>query len=174
MTFDALLETWYTRVRRAQVGHFQSAVRCERQHLWIGLPAVILSTVVGSSVFASLQKGASVEMGFLVAFLSILAAILASVQTFLRHTERAERHRLAGTAFGALKKELELKRVIPPKTPEDQEKYMTDFLERWNRLVENSPTTDETIFQKMKSPKMSSIDALGSNPGAQPRPAADT
>ncbi len=143
--FHELLSLWHQRVRRAQMAHFKTAVACERQHLFLGIPAVVLSTVVGSSVFASLQKEASFEAKLLIGTLSVLAAVLAAVQTFLRHSERAEKHRSAGTSFGALKKELEYVAAFPPPAQEERA-YSADFLERWNRLVENSPTPSEKVF----------------------------
>jgi len=46
-------------------------------------------------------------MRIVAGLLSVLAAILASLQTFLKFSERAQMHREAGARFGALVKELE-------------------------------------------------------------------
>lgn len=147
MTFDNLLAGWQASVRCAQKAHFRTATLLERRHFWVGVPAVVLSTVVGSSVFASMQEAASQNAKLAVAVASIAAAILAALQTFLRFAERAERHRVIGTSFSALKKQLEFRRVYPPHDATSQEQYAADFLKRWSQLVESSPTADEGVFQ---------------------------
>jgi hypothetical protein len=147
MTFEDLLGGWQSSVRCAQKAHFRTASLLERRHFWIGVPAVVLSTVVGSSVFASMQEKASPYAKLAVAIASIAAAILAALQTFLRFAERAERHRVIGTSFSALKKELQFRRVYPPRDAASEESYAADFLKRWSQLVESSPTADERVFQ---------------------------
>ena len=80
-----------------------------------GVPTVILSAVVGSSVFGSLAKSGRrdgqmampiVRSGIGVGVVSILVTGLTALQTFLRHGERAEIHRSAGARFAALQKEV--------------------------------------------------------------------
>jgi hypothetical protein len=150
MAFADLAYTWHKRLRDAQIGHFQSAVLCEHRHLWLGIPTVALSAIVGSSVFATMEKGASQEAKWLIGSLSVLAAIMTAVQMFLRHSDRAEKHRVAGANFGALKTELELRLQYPP-APEKEEEYVCHFVERWSRLIESSPTVDKVAFQRQKA-----------------------
>ncbi|MFN2517260.1 MAG: hypothetical protein ABR556_13715, partial [Pyrinomonadaceae bacterium] len=56
----------------------------------VGVPAVIFSSVVGTTIFAGLEKNS--PKAPLVALASILAAVLAGLQTFLRLSERAAQH----------------------------------------------------------------------------------
>jgi hypothetical protein len=149
-TFSNIATLWHGRVRGAQQSHFQSAVACERKHLWLGLPTVLLSTVVGSSVFATLDKAATDREKLIVGSLSVCAAALAAIQTFLRYTERAERHRAAGAKFGALKKELEVALQYPPNGGDAEETYLRDFKAQWDHIVDSSPTAQESFFQKYK------------------------
>lgn len=166
MTFDELLLNWQTSARCAQKAHFRTATLLEKRHFWIGIPTVVLSTIVGSSVFASMQEQASQQAKILVAIASIAAAILAALQTFLRFAERAERHRIVGTSFSALKKELEFRRAYPPREPVTQETCAAEFLKRWSHLVENSPTTDEHLFQITRTEvKRAAAADSGSLPG---------
>jgi hypothetical protein len=67
-----------------------------------GIPAVVLSTVVSTSVFASLLKQPDPWLQITLGFASVAAALLASLQTFLSYSERAEKHRIAGAKYGAL------------------------------------------------------------------------
>lgn len=68
----------------------------------------MLSTVVGSAVFASIQRETSNELKLLLGLLSILAAALAGLQTFLGYSERAERHRVASARYASVRRQLEV------------------------------------------------------------------
>ena len=76
---------------------------------------------------------------------SLLSAVLASIQTSLAFTARAEKHARAGVRFGALLKEIEQKTVSPPP---DWEEWATDFRTRWTALSEESPTIPNRIWKK--------------------------
>jgi hypothetical protein len=44
------------RLARVQLAHFNAAMRFEKRNVQLGLPAIIFSTFVGTSVFASLNN----------------------------------------------------------------------------------------------------------------------
>src|SRR4051795_3127084 len=91
MASPELVHTWRRRSREASLAHYDSAHICQRNHVLLGIPTVILSTVVGTSVFATLAKEATAESKIIIGTLSVLAAIFAALQTLLRFSERAER-----------------------------------------------------------------------------------
>src|SRR6202012_1161862 len=95
------------RCRSNQLQHYKAASHCDHVSYILGIPAVILSTVVGTTVFASLQKQVSFKIQLFVGAVSVFAAILAALQTFLRHSERAEKHRSAAASYGGLRKQIE-------------------------------------------------------------------
>jgi len=61
---------------------------------------------VAASVFATLEKDVDPKFKVLVALVSVLGAMLAGLQTLLRLEERAEKHRHAGSRYGALHREI--------------------------------------------------------------------
>jgi hypothetical protein len=93
MDSNDLILHWHFRVRRVQFGHYNAARLFSSRHLWLGLPAIILSTAVGTTVFASLQKSVDTTdvawLRILVGLVSVAAALLVSLQTFLRPSEAA-------------------------------------------------------------------------------------
>src|SRR6185369_2622736 len=101
----------YNRVSITQRAHYLSADHFGRRKYWLGIPAVVLSTLVGTAVFASLQKQPEFWLQIAIGLASVLAAVLAGLQTFLGYTERAEKHRIAGAKYGALGRELEILRA---------------------------------------------------------------
>jgi hypothetical protein len=50
---------WLRRIQKAQLGHIKSAIYFDRLNLWLGIPVVGLTTLVGTSVFATIKNEAS-------------------------------------------------------------------------------------------------------------------
>src|SRR5437016_9781213 len=115
---EVLVTDWFRRVRESQSVHYACANHFSRLHFALGLPTIFFTTVVGTAVFASMQKQVTGTWSIVVGLMSIAAAVLASLQTFLRLSERADKHRVAGAAYGAVRRALELLKTFPP---EDQQ-----------------------------------------------------
>jgi hypothetical protein len=143
-TTSEVLDDWYQRVAATQRAHYSSADRFGRKKYWLGIPAVILSTIVGTSVFATIQKQPSATVQIAVGLASVLAALLTSLQTFLGYSERAEKHRIAGAKFGALGRELEVLRATGNVTPE----MIDSVRKRLDTLALESPNNTVAIYNK--------------------------
>jgi hypothetical protein len=104
---QGLLEDWHRRVTTAQFGHQRQADRYRALSLVFGIPVVVLTTLVGTSAFAAVTHGASRSARIAVGVVSILAAVLASIQTFLGYGQAAERHRIAGARYASLRRSIE-------------------------------------------------------------------
>ena len=146
---EELITQWRIRVSRMKYAHYQAAIVFERMHLYFGIPVIILSTVVGTAVFASLDSSANADVQVAVGLLSMLAAVLASLQTFLRHSERAEKHRAAGARYGGLTVELEMLGIFPPGDPEQLRKRLAEFTMRWTRARDESPAIPERLWRRL-------------------------
>jgi hypothetical protein len=104
-----LLETWYKRAEACHKCHFLASHRYSKYNYMIGIPTIVVTTVVGTSVFASLStESRAVVATLAIGFVSIMAAILSSLQTFLGFPERADRHRDAGVKYGTIGRKMEL------------------------------------------------------------------
>jgi hypothetical protein len=79
-----LVEQWRTRLRESQYSHYEMAKRLNTTNLLLGIPAAVVSTIVGTTLFASLSNNdkLSSDVKVLVALVSIAAAMLSSLQTF--------------------------------------------------------------------------------------------
>src|SRR3712207_131552 len=91
-----ILKRWHHSLLTLNRGHFKAAARCESRNVNLGVPVTILSAVTGTTIFASLAISPTVWAKILVGLLSLTAAVLASLQTFLRYDERAQEHKEAG------------------------------------------------------------------------------
>jgi len=110
-TMIEVLNDWYVRVDIAQKAHYKSANRLNNLSYWFGVPTIALTLFVGTSVFASLQARPSFCLQVTTGICSVLAAILAGLQTFFRYAERSEQHRVAAAKFGAIGRDLEVLRA---------------------------------------------------------------
>jgi hypothetical protein len=84
-----------------------------------------------------------------VAFASILAAILAAIQTFLRLQERSEKHKVAGVRYGSFKREIEQMSVFPPQGVDELRQFIDGLRIRWDKLVEESPTIPKGVWNRV-------------------------
>jgi len=138
-----VLNDWYTRVDASQKAHYSSSNTYRSFSLWIGVPTVVLSLFVGTSVFASLETKPSVELQAIVGSCSVIAAVLAGLQTFFGFAERSERHRLAAAKYGAIGRELEVLRCSSgPIDP----KMIERLREKIDSLALESPVNAERIY----------------------------
>jgi hypothetical protein len=139
------LDEWYVRVVQTQRAHYQSAEYFARLKFWLGIPTVVLSTAVGTSVFAALQKQPDFWLQVCVGLASVLAALLASLQTFLGYAERAEKHRIAGAKYGAVGRELE---VLRASASVPSEQLINEIRKRLDTLALESPNNPIWIYER--------------------------
>jgi len=102
-----LLRTWYDRASYIQRVQYRAALHYSRLNYWLGLPVVVIATLVGMSVFASIQEQPSMWVQILAGFGCVVAAVLSGLQTFLGLQDRAEKHRLASAKYSAIGRHLE-------------------------------------------------------------------
>jgi hypothetical protein len=150
MSPSELIEHWRFRNHRVQLAHYESARRFERLHLWLGLPAIALSTLVGTTVFATLSNAADVTVQIAVGLLSVAAAVLTGLQTFLKYSELSEKHRLAGAKFANLKHRIELLVALPPSTEAELKEALISIEETWSKLREESPTLPTRVWRHIE------------------------
>jgi hypothetical protein len=104
----SLVLKWMQRTRDSQIRHYTMADRLTARGRMLGLAVMGITTVTGTSAFLSLVATAvSPQVRIALGLTSMCATVLASLQTFLRYSERAELHRQAGARYGAIRRQLE-------------------------------------------------------------------
>ena len=104
----ALLQHWAKQARTANVAHLRATDSMNRRSFALGATTTVLGTVVGTTVFASTQGSTNFNspLGYALASVSVLAAALAALQTYLRYSERAEKHRRASRQYGDIVRDI--------------------------------------------------------------------
>ena len=133
----ALLEDWHHRVYAAQSAHYASADMFRTLNYIVGVPAVIFSSVVGTALFVGLEKNS--PRTWLVASTSILAAVLAALQTFLRFAERATLHGTAADWYSAIRRDIEEVLHLPVADRGAPKAFLDSVRKEMNRAAQDSP-----------------------------------
>lgn len=159
---EELLQDWYLRLRFAQYSHYEAAKSFDRMNYWLGVPVVIFSTFVGTSVFANIgEKVSNDNLKILLGLVSVLAATLSGIQTFLRFSERAEKHRVAAAKYGALRRQIE---EILCSTDAVTRDIIAALRQEIDRLAEETPHIPERIWARrqevLQKDKISSVGLL--------------
>jgi hypothetical protein len=137
-----LLIDWYCRSKFSQYAHYESAKFYEALNYWLGIPVILLSAVVGTSVFATLGQSINPAIQILIGLLSISTAALASLQTFLKFSEKAESCKFSGANYGALRREVQEMLVFN----DFDRKHIASVRKRMNDLAGKSPHIPNKIW----------------------------
>jgi hypothetical protein len=141
-----LLEKWKRRIRAAHKAHYRDAVTLEKRQRHLGLIVVALSTLVGTSLFASLASNNSdIAIKIVTGLLSIAATILAALHTFLNYSERRVNHLMASAQLSSLKKRIEEVLVVE----EDHEalkRFIHDVRSEWDSVTNSAPLLSDKAF----------------------------
>jgi hypothetical protein len=138
-----MLENWYHRVRESQLSHYEAANIFESMNYWLGIPSIILSTILGTSIFATLGKSVDIIVQILFGLVSVIAAVLTGLQTFLRFSERSEKHRTIAARYGSLRRQIEELLSLEDSITKE---VITPLRESIDRLAEEAPNIPERIW----------------------------
>ena len=147
---DKLAKDWFRRCRESQRVHYEYGSALERRHLRLGLPAIGLSTIVGTAVFSSWESAS--KHGWLrIAFglLSMMAAATAAFQTFLNLSDRAAKHKAAGASYGTIRRELELLKTLPPETEKEMRQRLEEIKHSMDELAASVPGIPSKFKQQI-------------------------
>ena len=141
-----LLAKWKQEILICHKAHFRAAALMQQRNRGFGVPVIVLSSIAGTAVFSSLEKAPELWQKMLVGFLSVASAVLASLQTFLKYGELAEKHSNASIRYGALQREVEEQEAKGGATNE----YMSSVRTRWTAIDSESPSISPRLFDKVQ------------------------
>jgi hypothetical protein len=150
-----LIKGWKLHAVKARRKHEEAARQLDRKRYLIGVPAIIVSAIVGASVIASLEAHFGAWVTIAVGLGSIAASILASLQTFLGYAERADKHRAAGVDYKAVIRELEEEKVLSlaalPSECAELRRWLDDIRSRFDDLEQKTPIVPHKIDRAIES-----------------------
>ncbi len=144
MDIDKMISQWQNGVRIMHMAHNICATHFNRRHVMLGVPVVIVSTIVGTAVFSTLESAPETWMQIVTGLLSITAAILAALQTFLRYGDLAEQHKIVSVRYGKLRRKLDLYTSL--NKPKHDEEFLHQFRQEWDEVDVDAPQIPKKIY----------------------------
>ena len=126
--------------------HFNAHGRWSNYHYWLGIPAVLFSSIAGLAFFKDYP-----EFG---GALSAVVAVLTALSTFLKPSERATAHKGAGDQYLSLRNDARFFREIRLALMCDAQSAidgLTEFSNRRNELNQASPQFSNSDFTKARA-----------------------
>jgi hypothetical protein len=155
-------------VRRTARAHYKAVDRARKGNLMLGVPVVVTTTVVGTSIFATLDSQPDATVKIIAGTVSLLAATFAALQTFFGFAERAEKHKIAGANYGCVRRDLELFMLKYASMSEDTRREAIDELGQINarlaQLAQESPDISPRAY--VAAVKEIAAEAQGSSPSS--------
>lgn len=110
---DRLLKHWHKESKRYQKLHYYASDYYRRWDNYIGIPKIIISTVVGTSMFATVNTAPNTMTQVAQASVVIFSAILSAIHQKLNYGSLSERHSQASSCYAtvcmSIEKELSVK-----------------------------------------------------------------
>jgi hypothetical protein len=141
-----LLGEWHRRVYAAQSAHYASADLFRKLNYAVGVPTIVFASIVGTAIFAGLEK--DTPRAFAVAAASIIAAVLAGLQTFLRFSERAIQHATAADWYSAIRREIEQILHLPVKCRGGAKDCLDEVRKEMNRASQDAPELSVRFWRR--------------------------
>jgi hypothetical protein len=149
---EAVLKDWIVRLGIRATAHRNVSERLSRRSLSLGLPLVILSSVVSTSVFTTLSssKIASVGVRAAVGAVTALVTVLGALQTFLRLGERSEAHRITANRMEGLLQEVDDTLALPRDWRAEPRRYLDGIRKRMEKITDESPPLPEILVGRIE------------------------
>ena len=147
MSSDELIEQWLYSAQVSMSVHYEAARMFERRHYWLGVPALILSTAVGTTVFATLKKDLELSAQLATGLASLSAGILTALQTFMGFSNRAEKHKAAGAEYASLVRLIHEQLAFPSGKPDELKKFISNLRTRFDTLSKESPSLRDRLIK---------------------------
>jgi hypothetical protein len=133
-------------------GHHCAAARWKKGNLWLGLPSVVISGLVGATAFT---KAAQQEpwMGVTAGALAIFVAILSGITTFLNPNDKEAVHLSAGNAYDKLNNDARFFHSIVCWQGEAEEVLtakLRTLIDEKDKLNASSPQIPDWAYAKAK------------------------
>ena len=146
-----LLKDWRNRAYACQTAYFQDSERCRRWNYKLGIPVVVLSTVVGTTIFANELDAQGGSLRYFFGGISVLAAILASLQTFLRFAESANKCAVAGEWYASIRRDIDEMLALPPRLRGNPKKCLDSIRGQMNEAGQKTPELPQSLWIRVAS-----------------------
>jgi|GEM_PF-2382946 len=151
---DDYVKKWLRSLEILHHGHWDAARYYDRVNLGLGIATTVTATISGTTAFGQIQQqteqvGINTWIQVGIGIFALIAAALGAVQSFVRPSELASRHKQAAQKYGTLRREIELQLQLKlPTGHQAREEFLTDFRLRWGAVDEETLPVPQSIYDK--------------------------
>lgn len=142
---NVLLLDWFRRARESQFTHSESSIHFEMRNFYLGITTTILGIIVGSSVFISFDANSTGLIKAVLGICSILAGIIAGLNTFCGYAQRAEKHKSAAAGYSSIRRRLERIKTTPQDYLDSFDKELEMIQSELDNLASSTPSVPNKI-----------------------------
>ena len=150
---EELLAEWSEKATCYRWLHGRSEKLYRSRNYAFTIPVIILSTLTGTANFAMdsfvPEENKQIAMAA-VGSVNIFAGILSTLQNFLRYAELMESHRLSELQWSKFGRNIEVELALEPKRRKSAHDFLKVCRAEYDRLIEQSPTIDDSIICQFK------------------------
>lgn len=140
------LRNWQRGLRINHIAHHRAAARDAKLGLALGVTVVVLSTIVGTAIFTTLNQSPGTAAKTIAGLLSVTAAVFGALQTFLGFPQRQAAHHEAAVKYGALRREIESVLGLPY-NEQALRQLLPDLRLRWDEIDADAPAVSQRIWR---------------------------
>ena len=148
-----LLQSWRKDLNILMRSHYKNSVKIRRMNYWLGVPIILISMVVASYIFFTINHNPGFWVKMMAGLLLLLSAILAALETFLKYSEQAENHRNASSRYQSLHHAVDQLMAFPPKDETALVVWCDKLRDRWDELNLEAPN----VFREEDLPKLDKV-----------------
>tara|TARA_R110001592_G_scaffold51_2_gene279 strand:- start:3495 stop:4319 length:825 start_codon:yes stop_codon:yes gene_type:complete len=148
---EHILKGWGESAACYRYLHYKAYVMFKKLSFRFTLPIIILSTITGTANFAqdSFPESARPFVPSAIGALNLGAAILTTVQQFLKVNELMESHRVSYIHYGKLARSIRLELTLPvSERGHDGNSMISICRTEYDRLIEQSPPVPAEIISR--------------------------
>ncbi len=146
---NELLAQWINALTIMHIAHHKSSSFFNSWHLFLGIPVVIVSALLGGSIAEVFFEDSERNTKIVTAILGVLAAVLAGIQTFINPASRSKQHHTSAAAFGAIRREVEQLKTVQNNSI-DLNKCLEEVREKWNLALQEAPNLLSFIHDSVR------------------------
>jgi hypothetical protein len=147
---EKLIQDWIYDAKVLLQCHLAKASFAKRLNRNIGLCSAVLSAIVASSIFASINSNPHTVIKIAAGLVSISATVLMSIISFLKLAETAQQHQNSGNEYASIRKELELLQTHPTMESDSFLEQMRGIKQRWDTVRKDSIPIDPEYMKKFR------------------------
>ncbi len=147
---EELLRTWLRRTRYSQHSHHEAGKRLKRFNYLLAVPIVVITTALGTAALATITTKVNDAGKLTFGVLSLIAAVLAALQTHLAWAERSERHKTLGAKYGDIRRDIEEILALPVNERGAQKKVMDKIRTDLDGISGEGDVVPRRVFEKTR------------------------